>query len=45
MRIVLFFSRVLQPVLCYLLMLRSIFCALPVDAGRRLSWITPCKPQ
>jgi hypothetical protein len=26
-------------------MLRSTFCALQVDAGRRLIWITPCKPQ
>jgi hypothetical protein len=25
-------------------MLRNTFCALQ-DAGRRLSWITPCKPQ
>jgi hypothetical protein len=24
-------------------MLRRIFCALLVDAGRRLIWITPCK--
>jgi hypothetical protein len=27
------------------MMLRNTFCALQVDAGRRLSWITPCKPQ
>jgi hypothetical protein len=26
-------------------MLRSTFCALQVDAGRRPGWITPCKPQ
>jgi hypothetical protein len=26
-------------------MLCNIFCALQVDAGRRLIWITPCKPQ
>jgi hypothetical protein len=26
-------------------MLRSTFCALQVDAGRRPRWITPCKPQ
>jgi hypothetical protein len=25
-------------------MLRRTFCALQVDAGRRLIWITPCKP-
>jgi hypothetical protein len=26
-------------------MLRNTFCALQVDAGRRLIWITPCKPK
>jgi hypothetical protein len=29
----------------YILMLRSTFCALSVDAGRRPRWITPCKLQ